>query len=77
MISGRKIFLKQQQVSFTTKEVKTLIESIGEVEFERWCLLDAAAFTFVTKVLLGAVSCLAKDQGFFRLIVSDSFLMGY
>lgn len=69
--------LKKRQVLFTTKEVKTLIESISEVEFERWCLLDAAAFTFVTKVLLGAVSCLAKDEGFFRLIVSDSFLTNY
>lgn len=69
--------LKKRQVPFTTKEVKTLIESISELEFERWCLLDAAAFTFVAKVLLEAVSCLAKDQGFFRLIVSDSFPMGY
>lgn len=64
---------EETQASFTTKEVKILVESIGEEDYERWCLLDTAAFAFMTKVLLGATSCLAKDQGLFRLIVSGFF----
>lgn len=62
-------------MSFTTKEVETLTESIGKEEFERWCLLDVTAFTFVTKVLLRAAPCLAQYQGLFRLIVSGSILV--
>ncbi|KAI5848716.1 hypothetical protein DFP73DRAFT_621171 [Morchella snyderi] len=53
---------------YSSKTTANLVGSISNEEFERWCLLDATAFIFVTRILLEAEPCLAKDQGLFRLI---------
>jgi hypothetical protein len=62
-------YLGVNQGSFAAPEVKDLVESLGE-DYERWCLLDPAAFTVSARALLGAEECLERDQGLFRLIVS-------